>query len=84
MLGPNLFNINSSELVPLHSNNFYFKFADDATLLVLSSNSYIIIDELSHHKTWAEQSNLKLNAAKTMEMIFLVKKNLQLHPVIVE
>ena len=76
VLGPNLFNINSSELVPFSSKNFYFKYADDATLLIPSSNLHSLHNELEHHENWATSCNLKFNLSKTVEMVIPARRSL--------
>jgi len=70
VLGPTLFNINSSELKPFSPHNYYFKYADDAYLIVPSSNKSSIHQELQHHAAWASKCNLKLNPLKTAEIVF--------------
>ena len=74
VLGPTLFNINSCELRPLSSLNFYFKYADDAYLIVPATNSSSIPSELAHHAAWAGNCNLKLNPTKTAEIVFANKR----------
>ena len=76
VLGPNLFNINSTELITKSAQNFYFKYADDAYLIVPSSNLHTLNDELSHHETWAKSCNLKFNANKTAEIVFRARAKL--------
>jgi hypothetical protein len=76
VLGPNLFNINSSELDVSSPINCYFKYADDANLLIPSSNLHTLSDELSHHENWAKKCNLKFNPAKTAELVFRARKTL--------
>ena len=70
VLGPTLFNINSSDLLPMSNLNRYFKYADDGYLIVPASNSFTIPSELKHHAAWAASCNLKLNLTKTAELIF--------------
>ena len=65
-----MFSINSTELITKSAHNFYFKYADDAYLIVPSSNLHTLNDELSHHETWAKSCNLKFNANKTAEIVF--------------
>ena len=69
MLGPILFNINSADLLPLFPTNHYFKYADDAYLIIPSTNTHTITAELAHHASWAATCNLKLNPTKTTEMV---------------
>jgi hypothetical protein len=74
VLGPTLFNINSSTLSPISAENEYFKYADDAYLVVPASNTSTIPDELQHHSNWAAECNLKLNMTKTSEIVFCNRK----------
>ena len=74
VLGPTLFNVNSCELSPLSAPNRYFKYADDAYLIIPASNSASISSELQHHAAWAASCNLKLNPSKTAEIIFTNKR----------
>ena len=76
VLGPTLFNINSSELKSLSSNNSYFKYADDSYLIVPGSNAETILPEIQHHASWAAGCNLKFNISKTAEIVFCNKKTL--------
>ena len=73
VLGPTLFNINSSELKPLASDNAYFKYADDSYLIVPSYNAHTILPEIQHHASWAAGCNLKFNIAKTVEIVICNK-----------
>jgi len=73
VLGPTLFNLNSCDLSPISVHNRYFKYADDAYLIVPASNVSSIPDELAHHSAWAEKCNLKLNPNKTAEIVFTRK-----------
>ena len=74
VLGPTLFNINSSTLKPISPSNYYFKYADDGYLIVPASNAHSIPLEIEHQTSWASSSNLKLNLAKTAEIIFTNKR----------
>ncbi|MDW3615097.1 MAG: reverse transcriptase family protein, partial [Nitrososphaeraceae archaeon] len=74
VLGPTRFNINSSELKPLSSDNAYFKYADDSYLIVPSSNAHTILPEIQHHASWAAGCNLKFNIAKMFKLCFCNKK----------
>ena len=80
VLGPNLFNINSSDLIPSDPHNFYFKYADDAYLIVPSSNAHTIPLQISHHTLWASSCNLKLNPNKTAELVFLSRRECPFPP----
>src|SRR5207244_559708 len=70
VLGPTLFNLNSCDLSPVSPLNKYFKYADDAYLVVPGSNVSSIQNELDYHSQWASQCNLKLNPTKTSEIVF--------------
>ena len=76
VLGPVLFNLNSSGLNALSPQNKYFKYADDSYLVVPCSNSSTIPTELAHHSSWAASCNLKLNPTKTSEIIFSRKRSI--------
>ena len=51
VLGPTLFNLNSCDLVPVSDLNRYFKYADDAYLIVTYSNASTIPAEIAHHSS---------------------------------
>ena len=80
VLGPSLFNLNSCALHPISADNRYFKYADDAYLVVPFANAASISQELAHHTAWAASCNLKLNPAKTSEIVFS-KKGLKQPPI---
>ena len=70
VLGPTLFNLNSSELAPFSPLNKYHKYADDSYLVIPSCNVSSITAELADHSAWAASCNLKLNPSKTSELVF--------------
>jgi len=78
-LGPTLFNINSTDLRPESDLNKYFKYADDAYLVVPGTNEHSIQGEITHHASWAKSCNLKLNPTKTSEIVFS-RKGAQVSP----
>ena len=45
------------------------KYADDTYLIVPSSHSHTIVQELDHVSEWAAENNLKLNSSKSVELI---------------
>jgi len=53
------------------------KFADDACLIVGSTNKITRADELRNVVTWAAANHLKLNTSKLVEIVFenSAKKN---------
>src|SRR5207244_13593724 len=57
--------------------NRYFKYADDAYLVVPGSNVSSIQNELDYHSQWASQCNLKLTPTKTSEIVFSRKGSKQ-------
>ena len=50
------------------------KYADDTHLLVPSTNTQSIPQELQHISEWASANNLNLNKAKSQEMIFYLPR----------
>jgi len=69
-IGPGAYLVNASDLRPAHHGNALFKFADDTYLVVPSTNSHTCDDELVNVETWATANNLKLNQAKSKEIVF--------------
>lgn len=47
------------------------KFADDTYLIIPASNSDSCSREISHIDAWASSNNLRLNHAKSMEIVFV-------------
>ena len=68
-IGPACFIISTAELQPKFPGNDMSKYADDCHLIVPSTNSHVIPDELNHIATWAKTCNLHLNKNKTKEII---------------
>ena len=68
-LGPVAFIIDASDLHASHAGNKFCKYADDMYILVPSCNSHTIPFEMEHIQDWADANNLKLNVAKSTEMI---------------
>ena len=60
------------------------KYADDAYLVIPAVNVETRSTELSHITEWAKRNNLKLNSAKTHEIIFVDRKREQRAPEPVE
>ena len=69
-LGPAAYLINAADLNPVNKDNLMVKFADDVCLIVGSSNEHTRVEELLNVETWAENNNLKLNSAKSVEIVF--------------
>jgi len=68
-MGPVSYVFNSSDLVPCCPGNRFNKYADDTYILVPPSNYNTINIELENISQWAIDNNLKLNSAKSTEMI---------------
>ena len=81
-IGPVAYIINAADLSPCTKGNDMLKYADDSYLLVPASNSNSIETELQHLSTWAKANNLKLNSAKTQELIVYPqgRKNIVIPP----
>jgi hypothetical protein len=73
-IGPVAYILNASDLHPLYAGNEMAKYADDSYLLIPSINSHTVVSEMNHISSWAGSNNLKLNVAKTQELI-VSKKN---------
>jgi len=69
VVGPASFAVGVSDLHPKHKSNRMVKLADDTYLLVGSSNIATVGEEVEHISAWAMDNNLKLNPAKTKEML---------------
>jgi len=69
-LGPASFIVMASDLHPKIPGNRIFKLADDTYLVVPAANSSSRLEEISNVETWASRNNLKLNRAKSKELIF--------------
>jgi hypothetical protein len=57
----------------LQISNYYLLLllcADHKTLMVPEKNDICLEDEFEHAMFWSAQNKLKLNLAKTMEMLF--------------
>ena len=63
------FIIDASDLHAGHAGNTFCKYADDMYILVPSCNSHTIPLEMERIQDWADANNLRLNVAKSTEMI---------------
>ena len=68
-LGPVEYVFTASDLCTLSPTNRLCKYADDTYLLVPAINTPTVPKELQHISDWATANNLKLNHAKSLEMI---------------
>ena len=62
--------VTAADLRPVHDSNRLIKFADDTYLIVPGKNSESSAAEIAHIHEWAKKNNLRLNCAKTKELIF--------------
>jgi hypothetical protein len=69
-VGPTLFTVLISDLKPISNNNDMVKYADDATLVVPETSDVDIATEFAAIKSWAERNEMKINFAKTKEIVF--------------
>lgn len=69
-IGPILFIIYSMDLKPLSDYNKILKYADDTSLLVPQHSSVSLEAEFTHISNWSDSNKLKINMAKTKEIIF--------------
>jgi Reverse transcriptase (RNA-dependent DNA polymerase) len=69
-VGPAAFAVNVSDLHPVHQQNKIVKYADDTYLIVPASMRSTLATELDALGTWATRNHLKLNVAKSREMVF--------------
>ena len=68
-LGPATYILCASGLQPSNHKNRMFKYADDTYLLIPASMTDSVPLELDNVTNWANNNNLKLNLAKSKEMI---------------
>jgi len=69
-LGPAAYVVNAADLVPKNRNNVLVKYADDTYLIVPASSILTRQVELDNIEQWSLLNNLKLNRAKSAEIIF--------------
>src|SRR6218665_3917125 len=73
VIGPASYVVEAFDLHPRNPRNVMSKFADDTYLLVGSKHLGSAGQELQHVTKWAESNNLRLNPAKTRELIVFRK-----------
>jgi len=83
-LGPASYVVTAANLWPGHTGNIIIKYADDTYLVVPAVNDDICDEELKHIQAWADDNNLRMNVAKSKEIIFKPRgargKSMQLPP----
>jgi len=72
-IGPAAYTVLAADLHPAVLGNDMAKFADDTYLLVPANLSSTLDTELNHIEEWSTTNNLKLNRAKTREIIFYTR-----------
>ena len=73
-IGPASYVVNTSDLHAVSVGNDLCKYADDTYLIIPAVNAHTRSAELSHIAVWAQYNNLKLNLAKSQEIIFVDRK----------
>jgi len=68
-LGPASCLLTADDLRPVHECNSIVKYADDTYLIVPAANCDTCTAEFDHIVDWAEKNNLRLNCAKTKEIV---------------
>jgi len=66
--------LGTSDLHPVHPQNRLSKYADDSYLFIGSNHLATATDELQHFTNWSKEKNLRINSAKTREMV-IVRRN---------
>ena len=69
-LSPASFLVTAANLLLLHGENKIIKYADDTYLIMPACNTNACFDELEYIRDWATKNNLRLNYAKTKEILF--------------
>jgi hypothetical protein len=72
-LGPASYIVTAADLHPKTNGNQIFKYADDTYLVVPAINSESCLDEIEHIHMWAAENNLKVNQAKSKEVLFITR-----------
>jgi len=73
-IGPASYVVNSSDLNAISEGNALCKYADDTYVIIPAVNVDTRSDELNHISDWAKNNDLKLNLAKSQEIIFVDKQ----------
>ena len=68
-LDPVEYAFTASDLSTFSPSSHFCKYADNTYLLIPAINTHTIPTELQHISNWASANNLKLNNAKSQEMI---------------
>jgi len=83
-LGPAAFLVTEADLRPIHDGSEILKYADYTYLVIPAANTHTCPEELLLIEAWAATNNMKLNNAKTKEIVFRSRskrgKEVQLPP----
>ena len=71
VLGPASYVVTASDLRPLSPLNVIVKYADDTYLIIPASNQTTCQAEIQHIEQWGDANHLKLNRAKSNEIVFV-------------
>jgi len=77
-LGPASYIVTAADLHPVTPRNCSFKFADDTYLAVPAVNLSSRMNEIAHIEAWSRKNYLKLNRAKSKEMIIRAREKCNL------
>ena len=69
-IGPAAFVVTAGDLSAITPGNSLCKFADDTYLIVPASNEASRQAELDNIQAWADRNNMRLNCAKSCEVVF--------------
>jgi len=69
--GPPSYVITASDIHSVVSGNVMLKYADDTYLIFPADNLQSCQEEIANVESWANHNNLKLNHAKSAEIIFV-------------
>ena len=69
-LGPAAYVVTAGDLTTVEPGNELCKYADDTYIIIPASNVDTRQAELDNISTWAQKNNLRLNCAKSCEVVF--------------
>jgi len=69
-IGPASYVVNAADITTVTAGSLIFKYADDTYIVIPACNVSSRAAELDHVDQWAESNHLKLNRAKSAEIIF--------------
>ena len=69
-VGPAAYTVTAGDLRPLNTDNTLIKFADDTYLVIPAAKVNTRTAEINNIEAWAAENNLRLNKAKSREVIF--------------